>query len=177
MEPQTKPHSTKREISFKDIKVRGELAEYKAWIGSYMVRGITKAEGVKSVLTRMSETRAELIDKLERIVVSVVENVAAGMETGAMDVGVYMGTYFQLGEYLGVAVKIQRVTHPRVYNRWWGVVRSVFRGYDGLIVNSRHAVKRYVEFPDNVDRAKLYDVICQTARIAYNAYGWAHRFR
>jgi hypothetical protein len=177
METQTKSQNLKKELFFKDIKVRGELASYSAWVGDYAVRGITKAdeEGIKSLVARMSEAKADLIDKLERMVASVAESAVANMEAGIMDISMYAGTSFHLGEYLGVVLKIR--WSVRVYNRWWGVTYAVFKGYDGLITNSRHVVRRYVEFPEDVNLAELYSAIYQATRMAYNAYGWAHRFR
>ncbi len=180
METQTKSqNSVKKELFFKGIKVRGELANYSAWANGCTIHGITKADekGIKSIVARMSEAKADLVDKLERMAASVAESVVANMKAGIMDIGMYAGTSFHLGEYLGVALKIRWSTHARVYNRWWGATYAVFKGYDGLISNSRHAVRRYVEFPENVNLAELYSAVYQVARMAYNAYGWAHRFR
>jgi hypothetical protein len=97
-------------------------------------------------------------------------------KSGSSDIGTYMGVVFHLGEYMGIMVKIQRITTPRVNSRWWGMVKVMFKGYDGHKVLSKHKVWRYVEFYDDVvPRDKLYNVIYKTARIAFNAYRWASK--
>ena len=159
---------------FLKVKVDKDITKYKAWVGNYMVRGLTAGgrEAVEEVVTRMAEAKVDLIDKIKSLIASVANNVAAISESGAMDIGIVAGTSFHLGEYLAVMVKIQRVTHPRASSRWWGQIRITFKGFDGHKALSKHVVERYVEFyTDKVDKNKLYSVLYETARMAFNAYG------
>ena len=170
--------STKKSPIFWEIKVRGEWAKYRARVGDYVAGGLTenKEESVREVVNRMAAAENDLIDKLKQLVSSVVDNVVAVSQSGASDVGTYMGTTFHLGEYMGIKVTIQRVTHPRASTRWWGRVMVMFKGYDGYRVLSKHKVWRYVEFyNDTIPRDKLYNVIYEAARIAFNAYKWSSK--
>jgi hypothetical protein len=165
---------TKKDQLFLKVKVDRDITRYKAWVGNYMVRGWTAGgrEAVEEVVTRMAEAKVDLIDKIKSLVTSMANNVVAASESGAVDIGMAMGTFFYLGEYLAVMVKIQRVTHPRASSRWWGQVRITFKGFDGHKALSKHVVERYVEFyTDKVDRNKLYSVLYEAARLAFNAYG------
>jgi hypothetical protein len=169
---------TKKDPIFLEIKVRGEWAKYRAWVGDYVVDGITanNKEAVKEVVNRMAAAQSDLIDKLKQFVDHVVDNVVATSKTGSYDIGTYMGTYFHLGEYMAVMVKIQRITTPRVNSRWWGMIKVMFKGSDGHKALSKHIVWRYVEFyTDTVPREKLYNVIYFAARMAFNAYWWASK--
>jgi hypothetical protein len=175
LKSQTPP---KKDPVFWEIKVRGEVAKYRAWIGDYVVRGITAGDKdkVREVVNRMAAARNDLIDRLKQLVEAVVDNVVASSKSGAYDIGTYMGTVFHLGEYLGIMVKIQKVTTPRTTSRWWGEIRVVFKGYDGHKALSKHIVGRYVEFyTDTIPREKLYSVIYEAARIVFNAYWWASK--
>jgi len=163
---------TKNAPIFWEIKERGEWTKYRAWVGDYVVDGLTaNKEAAKEVVNRMAAAENDLIDKLKQLVSSVVDNVVAASQSGSADIGVYMGMTFHLGEYMAIKVTIQRVTHIRANTRWWGRVVVMFKGYDGYRVLSRHKVWRYVEFyTDTVPRDKLYNVIYEAARIAFNAY-------
>jgi hypothetical protein len=133
---------------------------YKASIGDYFVYGVTSGgeKSVKDVLARMSAARAELTDELKRVVTSAVNTAVAASESGALDIGVAMGTL--------------RVTHPRATSKWWGVIRAMFKGFDGHKARSTHIVQRYVEFyTDKVDRDKLYRILYEVTQMAFNAYG------
>jgi hypothetical protein len=165
---------TKKDQLFLKVKVDKDITRYKAWVGNYMVRGWTAGgrDAVEEVVTRMAEAKVDLIDKIKTLVASVANNVATASESGAVDIGMAVGTFFHLGEYLAVMVKIQRVTHPHVSSRWWGQIRITFKGYDGHKALSEHVVQRYVEFyTDKVDKDRLYSVLYETARVAFNAYG------
>ncbi len=163
---------TVNQVFFKKIKVSGEIAKYKAFIGYYLVRGITAGSeaAVREVVNRMAAAQNDLIDKVRQLVASVVDNVIAVSKSGVFNVGTHAGVV-HLGDYIGIMVKLERVTHIRAASKWWGVIKVVFDGYDGHMVRSKHMVVRYVEFySDNVPRDKLYNVVYEAARIAFNAY-------
>lgn len=166
--------STKKPVFLrvKDVK---DHTKYKALVDVYTVSGLTAGgrEAVEEIVTRMAEAKADLVDKVKSVVATVADNVATASGSGAVDIGMAMGVYFHLGEYMVIAVKIQRITYPRAVSRWWGVVGVSFKGFDGHASLSRHTVKRYVEFyTDKVDRDKLYSILYETARTAFNAYGY-----
>jgi hypothetical protein len=178
LKSQIPQNPTQKEPFFVGIKVRGEVAKYKAWVGDYVAHGITAGnkEAVKEVVARMAAAQYDLIDKLKQLAATVVDNVVAASRSNAYDIGTHMGTYFHLGEYMAVMVKIQRVTHPRAASKWWGEIRVMFKGSDGHKALSKHVVGRYVEFySDIVPRDKLYNVVSEAMRIAFNAYMWAHK--
>jgi len=166
---------TKNTPIFWEIKERGEWAKYRAWVGDYVVDGLTaNKEAAKEVVDRMAAAENDLIDKLKQFVNHVVDNVVEVSKSSSLDIGVYMGTQFHLAEYMAVKVTLQRVTHPRATSKWWGQIKVMFKGYDGYRVMSKHKVWRYVEFySDPIPRDKLYNVIYEAARIAFNAYKWS----
>jgi len=163
----------RREPVILKIKVGADAAKYKALVSDYFAYGVTAGskEAVSDVLARMSAARADLTDSLKHMIASVADNVVAASESGAMDVGVAVGTLYS-GEHFAVMVKVHRVTHPRATSKWWGVVYAMFKGFDGHKTQSRHIVRRHVEFyTDKIDRDKLYRVLYEAARIVFNAYG------
>jgi hypothetical protein len=164
---------TQKQVFFKKVKVAGEIAKYEAFIGEYLVRGITAGSkaAVEEVVNRMAAASHDLIDKVKQLVASVVDNVIAVSKSGVFNVGTHAGVVFYLGEYIGVMVKLERVTHVRAASKWWGEIRAVFKGSDGHKAVSKHVVVRYVEFySDMVPLDKLYHVVYEAVRIAFNAY-------
>ncbi len=169
---------TQKQVFFKKVKVVGEIAKYEAFIGDYLVRGITAGSeaAVREVVNRMAAFQYDLIDRVRQLVASVVDNVIAVSKSGVFNVGTYAGVVFHLGEYIGIMVKLERVTHIRAFSKWWGVIKVVFKGFDGHKTLSRHVVVRYVEFySDMVAHDKLYNVVYEAARIAFNAYKYASK--
>jgi hypothetical protein len=155
------------------VKADADSVTYEALVNSYFVRGTTAGgeEAVRDVLARMGAARADLPDDLRRIVASAADTAAAASESGALDIDVVMKT-LSLGEHIAVMVELHRVTHPRAASKWWGMVRAVFKGFDGHTAQSEHVVQRAVEFyTDKVDRDKLYRVLYEVARMAFNANG------
>jgi hypothetical protein len=164
---------SKKELLILKMKADADNTTYEALVNDYVVHGSTAGgeEAVRDVLARMSAAQADLTDDLKRIVASAADVAVAASESGALDISVTMGT-FHLGEYLAVAVEIHRVTHPRATSKWWGVVRAVFKGFDGRRAQSEHVVERTVEFyTDKVDRDRLYRVLYGATRMAFNANG------
>jgi hypothetical protein len=174
MATQTKTQiPTQKPVFFKKVKVVGEIAKYKAFIGDYLVRGITAGSeaAVREVVNCMAAAPHDLIDKVRQLVASVVDNVIAVSKSGVFNVGTYAGVVFHLGEYIGVMVKLERVTHIRAASKWWGEIRVIFKGNDGHKALSKHVVVRYVEFySDVVSYDKLYNTVYEATRIAFNAY-------
>jgi hypothetical protein len=181
LKPQITQNPTKKEPLFWNIwklKVRGDEVKYKAWVGNYLVCGITRGdrEAVKDVLNRMAAAENDLIDKVKQLVDQVVENVVMASKSGSYDIGLFMSTIFHVAEFMGIIVDIKRPFNPRLSSKWWGKIKVVFKGADGHMAFSKHGVVRYVEFyGDVVPRDKLYNVIYEAARIAFNAYFWAFR--
>jgi len=166
-----------KEPFFIELKVGKDQTKYRAWVGHYVVRGITRGdkEAVKAVVRRMAEAKVDLIEQLKDMIAMVSENVARASETHMVDIGVVMGTYFHLGEYMGVMVRLERL-NGAAGGRWWGQVRVMFKGADGNRALSKHVIERYVEFYSNaVSYDKIYGVLYDMARIVFNAYIWAHR--
>jgi hypothetical protein len=176
LKPQVFPE---KEPTFYELKVGKVYTKYRAWIGPYIAKGITMGpeDKVKEVVRRMAHAKAEPLDVIKSLVESVAEYMSTASESGLMDIGVVLGTFFHLGEYMAIMVKLQRLSGPYSHNRVWGEIKVMFKGYDGLKALSKHVVMRYVEFyaPNKVDKAQLYNVLYEAARIAYNAYGWAHK--
>jgi hypothetical protein len=173
----TTQNPTKKEPFFVYIKVGEVYTKYRAWVGDYVVRGLTMGnkEAVKSVVGRMAEARADLIDKVKDLVSMVADHVVKASEARIVDIGLAMGTYFHLGEYIMIQVKVQRL-NGHLNERWWGQIRVMFKGADGLKALSKHVVERYVEFySDKISRDKIYNVLYEAARMAFNAYIWAHK--
>jgi len=163
--------STERGQVLLKVKTSGEVTRYKALADRYNIHGITVGgkKAVEDVATRMVQAKAEPPDKVKQLAANAATSVVMAAESGAMDVGVLMGTNFGIAEHIMVMVKLQRITHPRVYNKWWGVVRAMFKGYDGHMSSSKHIVERYIEFPE-LDRNKLYKTVYEVVRAAFNAY-------
>ncbi len=179
MATQINSQTTEKEPFFVELKVGKELTKYRAWVGRYVVQGVTSGpkDKVKAVVRRMAQARAEPHDNVKALVEAVTDYVVSAFESGAKDVAVAMGNYFHLGEYMRIAVKIERIY--RAYGaELWGMVRVMFKGFDGLKALSKHVVWRYVEFypPNKVDRNELYNILLEAATIAFNAYGWADKY-
>jgi hypothetical protein len=167
----------KKELFFIELKVGKDQSKYRAWVGHYVVRGKSRGdkEAVEAVVRRIAEAKVDLIDQLKDMIAMVSENVAKASETSMVDIGTVMGTYFHLGEYLGVMVRLERL-NGAAGGRWWGQVRVMFKGADGNMALSRHVIERYVEFYSNtVSYDKIYSILCEMARMVFNAYIWAHR--
>jgi len=100
--------SREKEPFFVDLKVGKDLTKYKAWVGTYVVEGVTSGpkDKVKAVVRRMAQARAEPHDNVKALVEAVTNQVMAAIETGSKEVGVVMGNYFHLGEYMRIVVKI-----------------------------------------------------------------------
>jgi hypothetical protein len=179
MATQTKPQIfPEKEPFFIELKVGKELTKYRAWVGPHVVWGITSgpADKVKAVVARMARAEAEPIEDIKSLVASVADYVAAQSLTGITDITVKMGRYFHFGEKMVVMVRAQYLN--RYFGgSWWAEVRVAFKGDDGLKALSRHMVMRFVEFepPHIIDRDKLYNVLYEAARIAYNAYRRAEK--
>ena len=170
LKPQIFPE---KEPFFIELKVGKELTKYRAWVGPYIVKGITEgpADEVKAVVARMARAEAEPIEDIKSLVAAVADYVAAQSQTGITDITVSMGRYFHLGEKMVVMVKAEYLN--RYYGgSWWTEVKVMFKGDDGLKALSRHVVMRIFESepPHMIDRDKLYNVLYEAARIAYNAY-------
>ena len=168
--------SREKEPFFVDLKVGKDLTKYKAWVGTYVVEGVTSGpkDKVKAVVRRMAQARAVPHDNVKALVEAVTNQVMAAIESGSKEVGVVMGNYFHLGEYMRIVVKIERIYRPHG-TELWGMVRVMFRGDDGLKALARHVVWRYIDFYPNskVNRDMLYEVLLEAATIAYNAYARA----
>ncbi len=169
---------TEKEPFFVELKVGKELTKYRAWVGSYVVEGVTSGprDKVKALVRRMAQAEAEPNHNVKALVEAVTDHVMAAIENGAKEVGVVMGNFFLMGEYMRIAVKIERIYRPNGVELW-GMVRVTFRGDDGLKALAKHAVWRYVDFSsDNkVDRDRLYRILLRAATIAFNAYKGAGR--
>jgi hypothetical protein len=166
-----------KEPFFIELKVGEEQSKYRAWVGNYVVHGITagEKEAVKAVVRRIAEAKVDLIEQLKDMIAMVSEHVARASETHMVDIGVVMGTFFHLGEYMGVMVKLERL-NGAAGGRWWGRVRVMFKGADGNRALAKHVIERYVEFYSNVvDYNKIYGILYDMARRVFNAYIWAHR--
>ena len=160
-----------KEPVFVDIKVGKELTKYRAWIGHYFVKGITEgsADEVKAVVRRMAEARAEPVEEIKALLEVVADYVATHSQTGLTDIAVKMGRHFHFGEKMVVMVKAEYLN--RYYGgSWWVEVRVMFKGDDGLKALSKHIVSRIVEFGVAIDRDRLYNMLYEAARIAFNAY-------
>jgi len=179
MATQTKPQVfPEKEPVFVDIKTSKGLTKYRAWVGPYIVHGITEGpvDKVKAVVARMARSEAELIEDIKSLVASVADYVAAQSQSGITDIVVSMGRYFHFGEKMVVMVRAEYLN--RYYGgSWWVEIRVMFKGDDGLKALSRHMVMRFVEPepPHMIDRDKLYNVLYEAARIAYNAYRGAEK--
>jgi len=176
---QTKPQVfPEKEPFFIELKVGKELTKYRAWVGPHIVKGITKgpADKVKAVVARMARAEAEPIEDIKSLVAAVADYVAAQSQSGNTDITVKMGRYFHFGEKMVVMVRAEYLN--RYYGgSWWVEIRAMFKGDDGLKALSRHVVMRFVESepPHMIDRDKLYNVLYEAARIAYNAYRGAEK--
>jgi hypothetical protein len=157
---------------FIDVRTKGSLVKYRAWVGPHIVRGLTKGpvEKAKEVVARIARATEDVPDVVRELVHNVTDYIVENSHL--TEVAVMLSTFFLFGEYIAIRVRLQRLNGPISNGRVWLHVTVLFKGDDGLKALSRHVVERFFELyaPNQVDRDQVYNVIYTAARIAFNAY-------